>query len=262
MEQSSKLKSLDEHGPIVGLLLGIVMIVIFGFIWNIYGENTVDKIAGIILGLGGIINFWVYYRTKNFGYFYFSAWQLSMAVRLLFNFEDPLVVTLYRIELVILLLIFFYMVYKKKLKGYYKNILELAAQPVDSTEDGFTSRPYPVGNIEYSPHEIFEFGKHCAKNLIAMPYLEDNKIILVISVDISNDIILARKNYLNTTYVSFDKDGKVEVNIAEKDYKKYKDELTFDHLCASLGNLFIEFLKLFRENNSGEIIKRLNQARK
>lgn len=68
MEQSSKLKSLDEYGPIVGLLLGIVMIVIFGFIWNIYGENTVDKIAGIILGLSGIINFWVYYRTENFGY--------------------------------------------------------------------------------------------------------------------------------------------------------------------------------------------------
>ena len=87
-------------------------------------------------------------------------------------------------------------------------------------------------------------------------------MILVVSIDKSLDILWKRKNYTDSTYVLFEEDGKVEVNISEKDYKKYKDELTFDQLCASLGNMFIEFLNLFRENNSGEIIKRLNQAGK
>ena len=64
------------------------------------------------------------------------------------------------------------------------------------------------------------------------------------------------------TYVSFDSDGTVEVNISEKDYRKYKDEYTFDQLCASLGDLFTGFLELFKENKSGEIITRLNSINK
>ncbi len=258
METKSKLKPLDENGPLVGLILGIAMIAVFGIIWNLYGEYTVDKIAGILLGIAGAFNFWVFYRTKNSGYFIFSLWQVSMTLRLLFDFQNPLLVTFYRIEIILLLIIFFYMIYKKKLKGYYKSILELAAKPVDGIEDGFTSRPYPIGKIEYSPHDIIRFGSFCAKNLIAMPYQEGDKIILVISINISNDILFARKDYLKTTYVSFDQEGKVEVNIARKDYEKYKDELTFDHLCSSLGELFIEFLNLFRDNKSGDILIRLN----
>jgi hypothetical protein len=262
MEHNSKLKPLDENGPIVGLLLGLVMIIIFGVIWNISGEDTVDKIAGILLGLGGILSFLIWYRTKNIGHFSFMSWQIIMAIRLLFNFEDPVVVTVYRVVIVLLILFFFYMIYKKKLKNYYKSILELAARPVDDTQNGFTPRPYPVGTAEYSPQEITEFGKYCSKNLIAMPYLEENKVILVLAIDKLKDILWSRKNYTESTYISFDAHGKVEVNIAENEYRKYKDELTFDHLCASLGNLFIEFLNSFRDNNSGEILKRLNQAGK
>jgi len=258
MKQTSKLKPLDENGPIAGLLLGLVMIIIFGVIWNISGEDTVDKIAGILLGLGGILSFLIWYRTKNTGHFSFMSWQIIMAIRLLFNFEDPVVVTVYRVVIVILILFFFYMIYKKKLKNYYKSILELAARPVDDTQNGFTSRPYPAGSAEYSPQEITEFAKYCAKNLIAMPYLEENKVILVLAMDKLKDILWSRNNYAESSYISFDAQGKVEVNIAQKEYRKYKDELTFDQLCSSLGNLFIDFLNLFRENKTGEILARLN----
>jgi hypothetical protein len=188
------------------------------------------------------------------------SWQLVMAVRLILGFEDPLLVTIYRIVIVILILFFFSMIYKKKLKSYYKNILELAARPVDGTENGFTSRPYPFGSAVYSQHEIIQFGKFCSRNLIAMPYSEGDKLILVLAIDKLKDIAWKRDNYSDLTYISFDKDGKVEVNISQNDYGKYKDELTFDHLCSSLGNLFIEFLNLFRDNKSGEILKRLNSV--
>ena len=260
MTNHSKLKPLDENGPIIGLLLGIVMIVIFAFIWHQYGENTVDKIAGILLALGSIPNFLVWYRTKNPGHLSFMSWQVVMSIRLLIGFEDTFTVTVYAVVIVILILIFFYMVYKKRLKSYYKNILELAARPVEETENGFTARPFPAGKTEYSPREITEFAKYCAKNLIAIPYQEDDKVIFVISVKFGNDLFFSRNEYVSSTYVSFDKAGTVEVNIARTEYEKYKDELTFDHLCSSLGNVFIEFLQLYRENKSGEIIKRLNSA--
>jgi hypothetical protein len=234
------------------------MIVGFAIIWNIYGENTVDKIAGILMAFGGILNFLIWYRTKSAGHLSFMSWQLVMAIRLLFGFEDPVLVTIYRVVIVILVLFFLFMIYKKKLKNYYKNILELAARPVESTQDGFTSRPYPVGSAEYSQHEINEFGKYCARNLIAMPYREGDKLILVLAIDKLKDILWKRDNYSDLTYISFDSDGKVEVNISQKDYKKYKDELTFDHLCSSLGNLFIDFLNLFRDNKSSDILIRLN----
>ena len=262
MEDKLKLKPIDEYGPLVGILISIIMIVGFAIIWNIYGENTVDKIAGILMAFGGILNFLVWYRTKSVGHLSFMSWQLVMAIRLLLGFEDPVLVTIYAVVIVILILIFFYMVYKKKLKGYYKSILELAAQPVVDSQNGFTARPFHAGRTEYSPLEIKEFGRFCSKNLIAIPYTEKDKMILVISVNLRKDLLFTRSEYLSSTYVSFDKDGKVEVNIAETEYKKYKDELTFNHLCLSLGNLFIEFLNLFRDNKPEEILKRLNQVDK
>ena len=42
--------------------------------------------------------------------------------------------------------------------------------------------------------------------------------------------------------------------------EKYKEEFTFDQLCSSLGNLFIEFLDLYKKNQSSEIINRLNRV--
>jgi hypothetical protein len=258
MENTSKLKPIDEHGPLVGLLLSIIMITAFAIIWNIYGENTVDKIAGILLAFGAVLNFLIWYRTKSPGHLSFMSWQLLMAIRLLFGFEDPVVVTVYAVMIIILILIFFYMIYKKKLKSYYKNILELAAQPVEDAQNGFTARPFPAGRTEFRQHEIIEFGKYCAKNLIAIPYLEKGKLILVISVNFRKDLLFTRNEYLSSTYVAFNQDGSVEVNIAENEYRIYREELTFDQLCASLGNLFIEFLNLFKENKSKEILNRLN----
>ena len=137
----------------------------------------------MLLGMGGILLFIVWFRTKNDGYFFLMLMQVVMAVRLLFIFEDPVLVTVYQITIVIIILLNLYMLKNKKLKIYYKSILELAAQPVESAEDGFTTRPYPVGQTEYSFHELSAFGKYCAKNLIAMPYKEDNKIILVLRID-------------------------------------------------------------------------------
>jgi len=71
-------------------------------------------------------------------------------------------------------------------------------------------------------------------------------------------MLLLKRGYKKDTYVTFDFNGNVSVNIAKKDYQKYKEEFTFDQLCSSLGNLFIEFLELYLKGKSREIIDKLN----
>jgi hypothetical protein len=70
-----------------------------------------------------------------------------------------------------------------------------------------------------------------------------------------------KKNYLEDTWVAIDYDGKVTVNITEKDYLIFKQDLDFDQLCASLGNLFIEFLELSKSGQESKIIDRMNALR-
>jgi hypothetical protein len=60
-------------------------------------------------------------------------------------------------------------------------------------------------------------------------------------------------SYLDDTRVIFQFNGQVSAHITEKDYKKYQEELTFDQLCSSLGNMFIEFMEMFK-NGEGDLI--------
>ena len=60
------------------------------------------------------------------------------------------------------------------------------------------------------------------------------------------------------SYIAFDFNGDIFVNVGKNDYLKYKDQLTFDQLCESLGQLFIEFLELFKKGEGVRIIDRMN----
>ena len=70
-----------------------------------------------------------------------------------------------------------------------------------------------------------------------------------------------RTDYLDDTWVAIDFDGNVSVNITEKDYLLFKQDLNFDQLCQSLGDVFIEFLDLSRQGRESQIIDRMNALR-
>ena len=147
--------------------------------------------------------------------------------------------------------------YHKKLKWRSRELLELAAMPVDETKNGFTERPYSVGSIKYSPQALNAFSEFLSSNLIAVCIRDSNR--LVFSLDNSIDTRTGlKKNYKNDTWVSFNKEGEIMVNISHKDYMKYTDSYSFDQLCDSLGNLFIEFFELFKKGEGKRIIARLN----
>jgi hypothetical protein len=70
-----------------------------------------------------------------------------------------------------------------------------------------------------------------------------------------------KKDYLDDTWVAIDYDGNVTVNIIEKDYLLFKQDLDFDQLCQSLGNVITEFLELSKQGQNSQIIDRMNALR-
>jgi hypothetical protein len=147
----------------------------------------------------------------------------------------------------------------RKLKWRKREILEMAAHPVNDITNGFTNRPYPVGSAEYTPDELKRFATFILKKLIAIPYEEENRVIFVISSHYINHILNLKNDCLDETSVTFDFKGNISTHITKKDYVEFKEQLSFDQLCHSLGRLFIEFLDLYKKEEQERIIDRMNE---
>ena len=70
-----------------------------------------------------------------------------------------------------------------------------------------------------------------------------------------------RNDYTDFTYIIFDDKGNVSVHIAKQDYLKYHHQLSFDQLCDSLADRFIEFLELYKTGEGSRILDRLNSLK-
>ena len=136
-------------------------------------------------------------------------------------------------------------------------MLELAALPVKDTLNGFTGRPRATSKADYTEDELLQFTKFITKNMIAIPYKQENTVIFLLAMKIIHKLGMPTE-FSKYSYVSFDFLGNVTVNIGKNDYLKYRDQLTFDQLCESLGQLFIEFLELFKKGEGVRIIDRMD----
>jgi hypothetical protein len=148
----------------------------------------------------------------------------------------------------------------KKINWRYREILELAAKPVDGAADGFTPRPFPSGSADYKRQDVLDLAGFLKKYVIAYPSIEKDRIVFVIPRIMWTFILGIKRNYDNETYVAFSDSGHVSVRIAKPDYQAYKQELTFDQLCASLGNVFKEFMLLYRGGEKNKILEWLNSV--
>lgn len=146
----------------------------------------------------------------------------------------------------------------RRVKWRREEILELAAQPVETSFDGFTERPYPSGHIPFDEHTMRRFLKFTRKNLIGVPYFEENRFVLALPGRPMDHILGIRRDYTMDTWIAFDRDGGISVSIHKDDYLHYEEELTFDLLSKSMGDLFSEFFRWFRKGEESRIIHRLN----
>jgi hypothetical protein len=157
--------------------------------------------------------------------------------------------------------------FSRRLQWRGREVLELAAQPIDRTgETGYTSRPRPVGRVDVTDPELRAFVDFCKRHMIALPTIESDRTIFVVVIE-GEDIgpILGRRGgrprYFdaeNDTWAAIDRDGNVSAHMARRDHLRYREDLSFDQLCASLGTVFVEFLTLFQQGRATRIVDTLD----
>lgn len=225
---------------------------------RLYLQFLVVALAGVVL-----VNLVFTARTRNWAYLFPALNYLLVAAMIWSSaWAGPGIGELLHVPLAACfaanLVVLLALGLKRKLKWRREEVLELAAKPVAGNADGFTSRPFAAGKVDCSAKELAAFSRFLFRFLVAVPYLEKGRLVLVLARRPLDHVLKLRRDWDRDTWVAFDAAGDVTVSIVRSDYLHYTDEYTFDLLCASLGRLFIEFLDLHRNGRGREIIVRLD----
>jgi hypothetical protein len=226
----------------------------------LYGEAGFYWALGATQVLMAAIHFLVLLRTRNPVYLITVAFYGLLALVFLPALADHPWRLVFAVAGAVFLFLHFFVLISKQINWRYREILELAANPVQDAADGFTSRPYPSGRAEFSLEDSRGLARFLLRYVIAYPIFEEDRVVLIIPRYMWSYLLFFRRTYARETYVAFHNTGEVSVRIAEPDYRAYREELTFDELCASLGDLFKRFMSNYREGDPTRIIDLINSA--
>jgi len=261
-----KLKA--DHS-IIGLIPAISSLFIAALIGIFFGREPAFTFLAIVFWSFSAYTFIGYWRTRNAHflaptlYLFFAGFVLQFHDPAFSRGNAPPLVLLVTLFTVVFLLWTVYLLLTKKVKWRGREILELAAVPVDETGNGYTNRPMPGGKTSFTEKQIIEFAEFASRNLIAIPFIGNNKVVFVpVMMGREATFVLGlKKDYMDDTWVTFDFEGNVSVNISHRDYMKYQEALSFDQLCASLGDLFIDFIETYQRGEGVRIISRMDNMR-
>ncbi|MEJ2759334.1 MAG: hypothetical protein P8046_12710 [Anaerolineales bacterium] len=231
--------------PISFIVVWLVLSVTVGFEVSFYFMGGIF----VVVSVWPFITFW---RTRNSGFLAVGTFQFAVG---LVCFSAPPAIAdkseagLIPLFLAIMygaMLVSFYHLVNRKLKWRGVEIFELAA-----------------GQTQVSKTEMIRFVDFITRSLIAFPFKEENRIVFVLALPKREFRYLLgmNQNYLEDTWVAVNYDGNVSVHITEKDYLLFKQDLNFDQLCESLGDVFIEFLELSKAGRESQIIDKMNALR-
>jgi hypothetical protein len=274
----SLVRRLKPDRSITGALVPLSMLPILGLTSLIFGLPIGFLALTICIGLFGLFYVYVFLRTGNAYLLVISAdcaFLVFMGVFVYMSLIDaagnfvinPLNSSVYGIAYITGLLFFgiviIYLTINRKMKWRGREIFELAAEPIEETGNGYTSRPRPVGRVDYSLHQIRGFARFCSCHLIALPYITSKNITLVI---VKNSEEFPRLlgfggDYRDASWVNFDVNGEISVHIEQKDYLDYREPLAFDQLCHSLGQVFVDFFGLYNKGEGIRVIDRMDDLK-
>lgn len=245
--------------------LGLLMV---SFFFSIFFDMAGFFIPiGIFFWVLAAYNFILFLRTQYnkilvMVAFFFDAGVLAFSAIYLNRGGDRSLSIMFLFATLFFLVWMINLTLNKKLKFRGRDILELAAQPVEGADNGFTGRPFPVGKTEFDSRQILDFSEFVRQNLFAIPYVGNDRVVFVqIMPEQEVSYVLGLKSdYQDKTWVSFEFDGNVTVNICRQDFYNFVEMLSFEQLNESLGNLWIEFIEMYRRGDSKQIIDRLNKV--
>ena len=262
------LRKLKPDRNINGMIPPIIIGTLFFVVLILFGLEPAIRVMGIGMAVISVFLIIGYFRTLNLGHLISALYMVSISIFVISLPADYLIshgkLPIYAqlnvfisVFLMIWLVILFFM---RKIKWRGREVFELAALNVEDVSDGFTTRPLPAGKIEGSKTQILGFAEFLKRNLVAMPFVEKSKVVLVpVMMGREHRFLYGMYNdYLDKSWVSIDFQGNVSVNISKKDYLNYQENLSFDQLCEGLGQTFIDFFEMFKKGDSVRIIDKLN----
>lgn len=255
MQDSAKLKPTQQM--LIVFTLALLAIIVTASIF--FGQSGFYWTFGSVQFLMVLIHFLVMIQTRNLVYLIPILFYFFVGLTFLPPLADTPGHIFFAVMAALFLVGLIFVFLSKKINWRYREILKLAAKPVKDAADGFTSRPFPSGQAEYTQEEVNGLGHFLLKHVIAYPFFESDRVVLVVPRYMWTYLLFFKRDYDNETYVAFSDSGKVSVRIAHRDYKAYKEELTFDQLCASLGDLFKQFLYMYKKGQTRDIIAWLNR---
>lgn len=264
-------KKLKSDKSITGLLPAITALSIVAVAGIFFGLAIGFRVMAVVILVYSLFQFYAFSKVRNLSYFVSATYILTFSLFLFLvpvserGFvlrEFPPLSKFLGFVVILLLLWLLYLLATRKTKWKGREVFELAAMPVEEASDGFTARPRPTGKTGYSKEDVLAFAGFLRKNQIALPFEEEDKVVLVL-VMMGREFSLLytfRPNYMERSWVAFTFNGDIAVHISKKDYLEYKDQLSFDRLCESMGELFKEFLELFCKGDGVRIIDRLDST--
>ena len=139
-----------------------------------------------------------------------------------------------------------------------RRLFRLAAERIFQTDNGFTERPFSGGKVECTRDELLGFSRFLKANYIVRPFYYESSVCLAFSM---NKSLVAVDDGREVSHVLIGYDGKLMIKISDKDYRDYREKLSFDKLCASLDGLFSRFLDYYKAGLEQRIISELKSAR-
>lgn len=267
----SLVRKLKPDRSITGAIVPLSILPIFGISLLIFGIPTGLDILAVLMWIFSLFYLYVFVRTWN------AALLVVVGDGLFFGFLIMVLEPNYGMNragsmefraaylsgLIFFGVVLIYLAYTRKLKWRGREIFELAGEFVEEIGNGYTSRPRPVGKVEYSPQQIRSFARFCGRHMIALPYKTSTNITLV-PIKMGEEfgrILGLSGDFRDATWVNFDMDGEVSVHIAQKDYLDYREPLVFDQLCESLGQVFIDFFELYIKGEGVRVVDRMDDLK-
>jgi hypothetical protein len=147
---------------------------------------------------------------------------------------------------------------QEKLEANARGVFELTAENVSEIQDGFTNRPYAAGKAMFDDDELIAFARFMDSAGIVYSRIDSDNVALKFSMTASP---LTHQDSDNISQVLFDRHGTLSVQIAQSDYRQYKEQLSFDQLCPGMAEVFKRFLHFYREGVESRIMAELQAQR-
>lgn len=257
-------RKLGSDRSVTGLLPALITVVSIALVWMFLGREPAFLWANLAFVGFTVLGLIAFSRTRSVGYLaatlYLLACTLMLAVRNGIIPGHHEIAPAFALLLFVSIIFLVFMLLTRQIKWRGRDILELAAQPVGSEADAYTGRPHPAGTAEYSQGELLDFAAFARRKLLAMSYLEPERVVFVLVKMGKEFKYLYRRqpDFADDTWIAFDRHGNISVSISEADYASYREDLDHDQLCRSLADVFLEFFDMHRKGRDERILDRLD----